>query len=89
LSYKGLVITDSLWMQPARDQGTPAKAALKAIRAGVDMLLMSPDVPGASLALRAQVDRDPSFRAKVQQAVARILAAKQRTEQPPKAPSGC
>jgi beta-N-acetylhexosaminidase len=89
LSYKGLVITDSLWMQPARDQGTPAKAALMAVKAGVDMLLMSPDVPGASLALRAQVDRDPSFRAKVQQAVARILAAKQRTEQPPKAPSGC
>lgn len=89
LGYGGLVVTDSLWMQPARAQGTAGQAAIKAIRAGVDMLLMSPDLPHAYADVLRAVRADPAFRAKVQAAVTRILAAKQLAGRPPVTPSGC
>ncbi|MFL6162364.1 MAG: glycoside hydrolase family 3 N-terminal domain-containing protein [Jatrophihabitantaceae bacterium] len=78
LGYRGLVLTDSLWMAPMWQAGTPAQVAVRAIRAGVDMLLMSPDVPGASGAVLTRLRSDRTFRVEVQAAVQRILAAKAR-----------
>ncbi|MDQ1604771.1 MAG: beta-N-acetylhexosaminidase, partial [Actinomycetota bacterium] len=78
LGFRGLVVTDSMWMQPVRAAGDPAQAAVLALRAGDDMLLMSPDVPGASRALLARVQRSPRVRAMVQAAVRYVLAAKAR-----------
>jgi beta-N-acetylhexosaminidase len=76
LGYRRLVLTDSLWMAPMLAAGTPAQVAQWALAAGEDMLLMSPDVPGAYRAVLARVRVDPSFRRLVQAAVGRILAAK-------------
>ncbi|GAA1243431.1 hypothetical protein GCM10009657_19030 [Oryzihumus leptocrescens] len=36
LGYRGLIITDSLWMAPARAAGTSAEVAMRALRAGDD-----------------------------------------------------
>jgi beta-N-acetylhexosaminidase len=78
LGFRGLIVTDSLWMEPARAVGRPATAALAALRAGNSMLLMSPDLPAASRAVLAKVRSDPAMRRLVQQAVQHVLAAKSR-----------
>jgi beta-N-acetylhexosaminidase len=78
LGYQGLVVTDSLWMEPARAMGTPVAAARSAIDAGDDQLLMSPDLPSAYAALLQSVRTDAAFKAEVVEAVRRILAAKHR-----------
>lgn len=78
LGFRGLVVTDSLWMEPARAFGSPAAAARAAIDAGDDQLLMSPDLPAAYAALLQAVRSEPAFRAEVVTAVQRVLAAKNR-----------
>lgn len=78
LGFTGLVVTDSLWMQPARQAGTPGAVAIQALNAGADMLLMSPDVPAASAAVLQHMHEQPAFRSLVRAAVGRILAAKSR-----------
>ena len=88
LHYRGLVVTDSLWMEPAMAAGTPGQVARLALAAGDDMLLMSPDVPAAYRDVLALVRSDQRFRATVRAAVGRILAAKARLKAPPSA-SGC
>jgi len=87
LGYRGLVLTDSLWMAPMRQAGTPGQVAVRAVQAGVDMLLMSPDLPGAYQAVLAKVRSDQAFRAQVRAAVRRILAAKAKVADQPAAPS--
>lgn len=82
LGYRGLIVTDSLWMRPARDAGTPGWVALTALGAGNDVLLMSPDVPAASRALVARVRRDPATRRLVQEAAGVVLRTKQQLGQP-------
>ena len=85
LHYQGLIITDSLAMQPMQAAGTPGVVALQALLAGNDMLLESPDLPQAESALLSALKRDPAIRAVVRAAVGRILTAKAltRTAGPP------
>ncbi len=78
LGFTGLVVTDSLWMQPVRAAGTPAQVAARALAAGDDLLLESPDLPAAYQALLGQVRADPAVRATVTAAADRVLAAKAR-----------
>jgi beta-N-acetylhexosaminidase len=78
LGYRGLVVTDSLWMQPMRAAGDPADVADRAVHAGNDVLLEPPDLPGAYQALLDGVRRDPPTRATATAAVARTLTAKSR-----------
>jgi len=40
LGYQGLIVTDSLAMQAITDVYTPGQAAVKALQAGTDLLLM-------------------------------------------------
>jgi beta-N-acetylhexosaminidase len=89
LGYRGLVVTDSLWMAPMRQAGTAAEVAVRAVQAGDDMLLMSPDLPAAYQAVLAKVRSDRTFRAQVQAAVQRILAAKARAAASPAGLAGC
>jgi len=88
LHYRGLVVTDSLWMEPALAAGTPGQVARLALAAGDDVLLMSPDVPAAYRDVLALVRSDQWFRATVRAAVGRILVAKARLKAPPSA-AGC
>jgi len=88
LGYRGMVITDSLWMAPVQAVGSAGRVAELAIRAGDDLLLMSPDVPHAYAALLALVQRDKGFRSLVQASVSRVLAAKAKVAAGPHPLSG-
>jgi beta-N-acetylhexosaminidase len=87
LGYHGLVLTDSLWMAPMRLAGAPGEVAIRAIQAGNDMLLMSPDVPAASRAILSRIRTDASFKAQVVAAARRIIQAKTRLAGSVTAPS--
>jgi len=76
LGYRGLILTDSLWMRPVRDAGTAAGVALHALRAGNDMLLMPPDLPHAWAGVLQAVRTQAATRREVQLAVRHVLAAK-------------
>ncbi len=53
LNYQGLVVTDALNMGGVANHYSPAKDAVMALKAGADLLLMSPDV---STAINAVID---------------------------------
>ena len=82
LGYRGLVLTDSLYMAPMQHAGTPAQVALRALAAGNDMLLETPDLPAAEQAVLTAVRTSPHSRAIVIGALTRILHAKTQTGQP-------
>ncbi|MFZ5849805.1 MAG: glycoside hydrolase family 3 N-terminal domain-containing protein [Actinomycetota bacterium] len=77
LGFDGLVLTDSLWMQPMTAAGNPSSVARRALAAGNDILLMPVDLPAVFEDLLAAVRQDPALRGVVRDAVRRILAAKQ------------
>lgn len=89
LHYQGLVMTDSLWMAPMQQAGTPAQVAVQAIQAGDDLLLETPDLPSAFDGVLHRVQTDRGFRELVQAAVRHILAAKSRTMAIPAAKPAC
>ncbi|HET8602867.1 MAG TPA: glycoside hydrolase family 3 N-terminal domain-containing protein, partial [Marmoricola sp.] len=90
LGFTGLVVTDSLWMEPARQQGSPGRTALRALRAGNDLLLEPPALPASYRAVLAAVRHRPAVRGLVRNAVGHVLAAKNRAARPPAAPpAGC
>jgi len=89
LRYSGLIITDSLWMQPARAVGSPAEVALLAVNAGNDILLEPTDLPASATALRTGMLRDPALRARIQAAARRVLSAKEKLNRSPISHPGC
>lgn len=89
LGYDGLVLTDSLWMAPVRKAGAPGQIARLALKAGDDILLMSPDVPAAYNEVLSLVRSDRVFRTTVQSSVRRILAAKAKLKTRPSSTAGC
>ncbi len=82
LGYQGMIVTDSLWMAPARQQGPPGRTALKALRAGNDLLLEPPRLPRSYRAVLHSVQNRPALRRLVQHATSRVLAAKAKVEHP-------
>lgn len=87
LHYTGLVVTDSLWMAPIQAAGDPGDVALRALAAGDDMQLMPVDLPRAYLAVLHSLRTSPTVRRQVQDAVRRILTAKQQLT--PRADRSC
>ncbi|MGB9456430.1 MAG: glycoside hydrolase family 3 N-terminal domain-containing protein [Bryobacteraceae bacterium] len=76
LGFKGLVITDALDMGGIA-KGFPAgDAAVRAIEAGADTLLMPADPEAAIRAVVAAVEDGRLKRRRIEESVARILAAK-------------
>ena len=76
LGFKGLIVTDALEMSGITNSFTPEEAALKAVSAGVDVLLLSPEplrIIG-SLAADVRAGRLPEGR--IDDAVRRVLEAK-------------
>ena len=76
LGYHGVVITDSTEAAAVLAVTTPAQAAVRNVRAGVDIVLTT----GRGSYIRvyrtllAEAKRDPAFRARVQESAARVLA---------------
>lgn len=76
LGYRGVVVSDDLDMKAISD---PAAAAVGAIRAGCDVLLLCKDPAiqvAAEAALVRECERDSAFRARVGEAAARVRAMK-------------
>lgn len=83
LGYDGLIVSDSLWMEPARAAGTPGQVAVKALRAGIDVQLEPPDLPDSFRSVLAAVRHDPAVRDLVRNAAGHVLAAKARVQAGP------
>lgn len=78
VGFAGLVVTDSMKMGALAAHFTPGEAAVRAILAGNDVVLHSPDTKAALSAVRQAVASGRIPRARLDEAVARVLAEKER-----------
>jgi beta-N-acetylhexosaminidase len=78
LGFRGVVITDALNMAPVTERWSPGEAAVRAILAGDDMLLMPANLAGAQGGLLAALRSGRLPRSLLVAAVARILTLKFR-----------
>jgi beta-glucosidase-like glycosyl hydrolase len=76
LAFRGLIYTDSMGMQGVTNVHAPGEAAVRAIAAGNDVVLHSPDDGAAFAALRDAVKSGRIAEAQVTASVERILKAK-------------
>src|SRR5207237_1913694 len=75
--FPGLLVTDALEMGGVAKGYSNAEAAVRALEAGADVLLMPPDPEGAIRAVVAAVNKGRLTTRRIDQSVARVLAAKQ------------
>ena len=78
LGYDGVIVSDSFSMGAITQNYTPEDAALRFIRAGGDMILMTPDFPAAHQGLISAIENGAFTESRVDQSVKRILAAKKK-----------
>jgi beta-N-acetylhexosaminidase len=78
MGFDGLVYTDALEMHAIADHMSPGVAAAQAIKAGNDMVLISPDDAAAAAGIREAVERGEIPMAQIDRSVERILRAKAR-----------
>lgn len=78
LGFNGLIYTDSMGMAGVTAQYSPGEAAVRAVKAGNDVVLHSPDDGKAFAALRDAVKSGEIAQAQVDASVERILRAKAR-----------
>ena len=76
LKYDGLVISDAMDMGGITEHFDAGEAAVRAIEAGQDQVLMSPDVDAAIKAVKAAVTSGRLSEARIDESVRRILNAK-------------
>ena len=78
LGFKGLVVTDAMDMQAVTNLYSPGEAAVRAIEAGADVLLMPTDPDACVSALFKAVATKQIPIARINASVLKVLAAKQR-----------
>ena len=76
LGFEGLVITDSLAMQAVTGSYTSGEAAVQALLAGCDVLLMPQDLLSAYAAVLSAVRNGEVSEARIDESVKRILSCK-------------
>ena len=76
LGYQGLIVTDSLAMQAITDVYTPGQAAVKALQAGADLLLMPNGLADAYTAVLEAVQEGTIPQQRLDESVQRILQCK-------------
>jgi beta-N-acetylhexosaminidase len=74
LGFEGLVLTDALSMRAVSRHYGPAQAAVRALRAGVDVVLMPADPEKARDGIVAAVRQGRLPRSRVEEAAARMVA---------------
>lgn len=74
LGFDGLVVTDSLQMAAVTQSATDAQSAVRALRAGADVLLMPPDPRVARAGIVRAVHQGHLSRQRLEQAAARMVA---------------
>jgi beta-N-acetylhexosaminidase len=81
LAFNGVIVTDDLAMEGAMRGGTPAQAAVEAVKAGVDLLVISSPPEEQAAAYDAVVDAVESGeipRERIDASVERIQKVKDR-----------
>jgi len=78
LGFTGVICTDSLSMQAIRDHYSAAEAAVAALNAGADLLLMPPDLPEAFDGVLEAVQNGTISEERLNESVRRILMLKQK-----------
>jgi beta-N-acetylhexosaminidase len=76
LGFDGLVVTDAFDMGGLVEHFDPGEAAVRAIEAGEDQILKSPDPDAAIAAVKAAVKSGRIPESRIDESVRRILAAK-------------
>ncbi len=78
LKFRGLVVTDALEMGGIKNQYWCGMAAVRAIQAGADVLLLPPDAVVAIQEVERAVKRGDISESRINQSVAKILHVKSR-----------
>jgi beta-N-acetylhexosaminidase len=76
LKFNGIVVTDAMNMAALAARYTPAAAAIRAIKAGADVIIKSPDIDAAIAGVKQAVANGEISEARVNASVERILRAK-------------
>jgi beta-N-acetylhexosaminidase len=76
--FDGLIVSDSMKMAAITKMASPGDAAVRAVKAGIDVILDSPDSAAAATAIVAAVKSGDIPRAQIEQSARRILEAKAR-----------
>jgi beta-N-acetylhexosaminidase len=76
--FDGLIYSDSMKMAAITKMASPGEAAVRAVKAGIDVILDSPDSAAAASAIVAAVKSGDIARERVEQSARRILEAKAR-----------
>jgi beta-glucosidase-like glycosyl hydrolase len=82
LGYKGLVVSDAFDMGGLTEHFDAGEAAVRAIEAGEDQVLLSPNTDMAIAAVKAAVKSGRISEQRIEESVQRILAAKEFTGAP-------
>jgi len=78
LSFDGLIITDAMMMKAIIDNFKAGDAAVRAVKAGADIILYPDPVDEAYEAVLTAYQSDPEVKTKVDESVKRILAMKEK-----------
>jgi len=78
LGFEGLVFTDAMNMDAVTKMGTSGENAVKAVLAGIDVVLDSPDTMDAFRGVKAAVASGQISRVRLEASVRRVLSAKAR-----------
>lgn len=76
LGYTGLVITDAMDMKAITDSYEPDEAAVKAVQAGVDIILMPEDLDKAVTGILDAVNKGDITEERINESVSRIIMKK-------------
>jgi beta-N-acetylhexosaminidase len=80
IGFSGLIVTDAMRMAGVTARYASPDAAVRAVRAGADVILLPPDLPGVIAALRHAVEANDIPLERVNRSVERILRAKAALE---------
>lgn len=78
MKFRGLIVTDAMDMRGVANSHSPGDAAVRAVKAGADVLLMPPSPDAAIRALEAAVRSGEIPEARIEASVRHILGAKAR-----------
>jgi beta-N-acetylhexosaminidase len=76
--FDGLIFSDAMNMAAITKMASPGDAAVRAVKAGIDVILDSPDSAAAAAGIVAAVKAGEISRARVEESARRILEAKAR-----------
>jgi beta-glucosidase-like glycosyl hydrolase len=78
MKFNGLIYTDSMGMDAVSKRLSPGEAAARAIKAGNDIVLHSPDDAAAVAGIKAAVEKGEIALAQLDESVRRVLRTKAR-----------